>query len=66
MENVSKAHIEQMESMEDKELIDVWKVYFSKAKNHKKASKEYDENMAIAEYAMKLHKKNLEQNTDAA
>lgn len=49
----------QLEDMDDKEIVEVWKIYISKAKNFPKNSKEFKINSDIADYAMKLHKENI-------
>ena len=56
---LSKSHQNQIDKMDDISLVEVWKVYFSKSKNFKKGSKENKHNLEIANYALKLHKKNL-------
>lgn len=48
----------EIDSLNDKRLVEVWKIYYCKAKNFDKHSYQEKKNNAIADYAMKLHKEN--------
>ena len=50
---------EEMDKMDDKDLVSVWKRFFSKSKRYKKDSKENLDALEIANYALALHRKNL-------
>lgn len=55
---ISLEHKKEIDSMEDNQLVETWKVYISKAKRLKETTKEGEIAKTIANYAMKRHKEN--------
>ena len=55
---ISEEHKLQINQMNDKDVVNVWKVHYSRAKRFKQTQKEYWENKVIANYAAKVHDKN--------
>lgn len=56
---LKKEELEEFETLSDKELVDVWKRFYSRGKRIKKDAVEFSRCAVIANYAMKLHQENL-------